>query len=590
MSKQYTVRNHKRREHIFNHVENISQFCQSLEQWSDRTLYVWKEKGETKELTYGEFTAMVYRFADGFIRTAKAYGIIGEDEVCLNENVRVGIIGETTPYWVATYLGLLLAGGVAIPMDKELDPAVTGEFLASVDACCLCHSVTFNETFATLPERCLPVKFTVAFDRAADAPDTCLAFGSLLALGEEAGVDFDTIRATLLELPIDETRLAEMLFTSGTTGSSKCVMLSQKNIYSAVTSADATVPFSEEDTIVSVLPIHHTYELCCMMAAINLGVKVCINDSLRHVLNSFKEYKPTGLVLVPLFVNTIYKRILSEAKKAGKDKALAGGLKIADVLNRVGIDLSDKLFKDVREAFGGRVNKIVCGGAALDPSLIPVFEALGISIYEGYGITECAPLVAVSPYYRRKPGSIGPSVPCCEVRISGSNLTDDGHITGEIQVKGDNVMLGYYNNPEANAAAFTEDGWFRTGDVGYMEKDGYISITGRMKSVIILDNGKNVFPEELEEYLSKIELIAESVVVSREEDDGSSKLTAVIFPNTAVFEEKFAGVETDIYKEIQKEIANLNKRLPSFKQIHKLEFRKTEFEKTSSKKIKRYLV
>jgi long-chain acyl-CoA synthetase len=169
-------------------------------------------------------------------------------------------------------------------------------------------------------------------------------------------------------------------------------------------------------------------------------------------------------------------------------------------------------------------------------------------------------------------------------------VDEDGRVIGEVQVKGDNVMLGYYNNDEATAAVFTEDGWFRTGDVGFVDKNGYITITGRMKSVIVLDNGKNVFPEEIEEYLGKIELITESVVVGRETEDGSIKLTAVIFPNTALFEEKFAGQETDIYKEIQKEITALNKKLPSFKQIHKLEFRKTEFEKTSSKKIKRFLV
>ena len=588
MSKQYTVRSHKKREHIYNHVENISQFCQSLESWGDKTIYVWKEKGETKSLTFTEFTAMVYRFADGLLR------IYGRKDpalgVCLNENIRIGILGETSPYWVASYMAVLLAGGVAIPMDKELDPAVTGEFLASVDATCLIHSGSFNTTFRDLPDGHSSVQFTVSFDRAEDMPETCLAFGDVLAMGDAAGADFDAIRQALLDLPIDNTRLAEMLFTSGTTGSSKCVMLCQKNIYAAVTSADATVDFTEDDVIVSVLPIHHTYELCCMMAAINLGMKVCINDSLRHVLNSFKEYKPTGLVLVPLFVNTMYKKILSEAKRSGKDKALSGGLKLAGVLNKMGIDVSEKLFGDVRAAFGGNLKKIICGGAAMDPSLIPIFESFGISLYEGYGITECSPLVAVTPYYRRKCGSIGPSVPCCEVRITGSVLTDDGHITGEIQVKGDNVMLGYYNNPDANAAAFTDDGWFRTGDVGYMDKDGYITITGRMKSVIVLDNGKNVFPEEIEEYLEKIELITESVVVGREEEDGSTKLTAVIFPNQAYFEEKFAGQDTDIYKEIQKEITNLNKKLPSFKQIHKLEFRKTEFEKTSSKKIKRFLV
>jgi len=589
MSKQYKVRSHKRREHIFNHVENVSQFCQSLETWGDKTLYVWKEQGEKKTLTYTEFTAMIYRVADGLLRTCGSFDPALTDR--LNENVRIGILGETSPYWAASYLGILLAGGVAIPMDKELDPAVTGEFLDSVDAMALIHSGTFNDTFRDLPASHASVKFTVSFAPADDAPETCRSFASLLAAGEEAGADFEVIRQYLLDLPIDAERLAEMLFTSGTTGSSKCVMLSQKNIYAAVTSADASVDFTNDDVIVSVLPIHHTYELCCMMAAINLGITVCINDSLRHVLSSFKEYKPTGLVLVPLFVNTMFKKIQSEAKRSGKEKALSGGLKIAGVLNRAGIDVSEKLFGDVRAAFGGNLKKIICGGAALDPALIPVFESMGISLYEGYGITECAPLVAVTPYHARKCGSIGPSVPCCEVRISGTELSEDGHIIGEVQVRGDNVMLGYYNNPEANADAFTEDGWFRTGDIGFVDKAGYITITGRMKSVIVLDNGKNVFPEEIEEYLSKIELINESVVVGREEADGSTKLTAVIFPNTALFEEKFANAEgTDIYKEIQKEITALNKKLPSFKQIHKLEFRKTEFEKTSSRKIKRFLV
>jgi len=590
MSKTQSVRSHKKREHIYNHIENISQFCQSLETYGDKVLYAWKEHGEIREMCYSQFTDMVYRFADGLIRTCSAKNPALADG--LNDSIRIGIVGETSPAWMISYLGILLAGGTAIPMDKELDPTVISEFLASVEAVGLVHSATFNETFRNLPDGHSSVRFTIAIDRDADAPATCLALDKIMALGAEADAAAETIRQTLLDRPIDNTKMAEMLFTSGTTGSSKCVMLSQKNIFAAVSTADATVDFTADDVIVSVLPIHHTYELCCMMAGMNLGLKVCINDSLRHVLNNFKEFKPTGLVLVPLFVNTMYKRILSEAKRSGKDKALAGGLKIAGLLNKLGIDVSEKLFGDVREAFGGNLKKIICGGAALDPAMIPVFESFGISIYEGYGITECSPLVAVTPYYRRKCGSIGPAVPCCEVRITGSNLTDDGHITGEIQVKGDNVMMGYYNNPDANAAAFSDDGWFRTGDVGYMDKDGYITITGRMKSVIVLDNGKNVFPEEIEEYLERIDLIAESVVVGREEEDGSTKLTAVIFPNTAVFEEKFGkdAPSSDIYKEIQKEITSLNKKLPSFKQIHKLEFRKTEFEKTSSKKIKRFLV
>ena len=248
--------------------------------------------------------------------------------------------------------------------------------------------------------------------------------------------------------------------------------------------------------------------------------------------------------------------------------------------------MSEHLFKDVRDAFGGHLEKIICGGAALDPQMIELFDSFGISIYEGYGITECSPLVAVTPYYKRKCGSVGTTVPCCETRIEGVSTNEQGWITGEIQVKGDNVMLGYMNNEEANNAAFTDDGWFKTGDIGYKDDGGYIFITGRQKSVIVLDNGKNVFPEEIEEYLAKIDVICESVVVGRREDD-ETKLVAVIYPSY----QKYPDLsESEIRTEIQKEITALNKKLPSFKQIHKLEFRKTEFEKTTTKKIKRHLV
>ncbi|MBQ4097093.1 MAG: AMP-binding protein, partial [Clostridia bacterium] len=239
-----------------------------------------------------------------------------------------------------------------------------------------------------------------------------------------------------------------------------------------------------------------------------------------------------------------------------------------------------------RAAFGGRLHKIICGGAAMNPELIPIFESFGISIYEGYGITECAPLVAVTPYYKRKCGSVGPAVPCCEVRIEGLETNEDGYVTGEIQVKGDNVMLGYMD-PEANAAAFTDDGWFKTGDIGHMDNDGYIYITGRLKSVIVLENGKNVFPEEIEEYLDSIDEIEESVVIGREAEDGTVKLVAVVYPASESFPEKS---EEELRATIQKAVAELNKKNPSFKQIHKLEFRKTPFEKTTTKKIKRHLV
>lgn len=292
-------------------------------------------------------------------------------------------------------------------------------------------------------------------------------------------------------------------------------MLSEKNAVAAVNSACEAVDFSADDTIVSVLPIHHTYELCCHIAAINYGVTVCINDSLKNVLRNFAFFKPTGIILVPLFVNTMYKKIWDTAKKSGKDKKLAAAITASKTMRKVGIDMREKLFKEVREAFGGRLNKIICGGAALNPDYVEKFEEFGINIYEGYGITECSPLISVTPYYAPKRGSVGPCVQSCTAKIDGTAKNDKGFIEGEICVKGENVMLGYYKNEKATEEAFDEEGYYRTGDIGYMDGDGYIYITGRKKSVIVLNNGKNVFPEEIEEYLGNIDSIAESVVVGR---------------------------------------------------------------------------
>jgi long-chain acyl-CoA synthetase len=326
-----------------------------------------------------------------------------------------------------------------------------------------------------------------------------------------------------------------------------------------------------------------------MLAELDYGIHICINDSLTHVLRNFKIFKPTGLILVPLYVYTFYKRIWSEAKKTGRDNKLKLGIGLARTMNAVGIDKRRQIFAEVRESFGGRLEKIVCGGAALNPRMIEFFENLGISIYEGFGITECSPLVFVTPYYARKYGSVGPAVPCCQARIDGEDINEKGYPEGEIQVKGDNVMIGYYKNPEETEKVFTEDGWFCTGDVGYMDDDGYIFITGRKKYVIIADNGKNVFPEEIEEYLATLDTVAESVVIERKsEEDGSVVLTAVIYPQLDKFEDPkdHEAVEAAVWSQVKK----LNRKLVSYKQISAIEFRYEPFEKTTSKKIKRHTV
>ncbi len=563
MGKRY-LKNNKLTERIFSEVHGIREFLDVISTHGERTAYMWCEHKEDKTITYNELCDWVKNTAAGIT----SMGLAGKT---------IGIIGDTSPYWITTYLAVLASGGIAVPLDRELAASELNGFLNTVDASALFFSSSLKEKYEELaslsPERTYVVM--------GDAIEGCTGFFDVMEKGKEnADYEYPEQR--------DVESVCEYLFTSGTTGTSKCVMLCEKNIFSVVNAACSTVDFSTDDVLVSVLPIHHTYELAIILCELDYGMKIGINDSLRNVIPNFKKYQPTGLVLVPLFVNTVYKRIWSEAKRTGQEKKLRAATAVSDKFLRIGVDVRRKLFSKVLDSFGGKLNKIVCGGAALNPDMVYGFESLGISIYEGYGITECSPLVAVTPYNKRKIGSVGPAVPCCSIRIDGETIDENGFVTGEIQVKGDKVMLGYYKNDEANAEAFTEDGWFRTGDVGHLDEDGYLFITGRCKSVIVLENGKNVFPEEIEEYLENVPGIAECVVVGRKDTDGESViLTAVIYPDLAYYEGKNVS---DMKKELAAEINALNKKLPSFKHIRKVDLVDREFEKTTSRKIRRHLV
>ncbi len=566
MKKAYKVPNHRKSERNFKNVSTIGELIENYENHGDRVALAWKNGEQIEEMNFGDFGRQIKAFYRGL-------------KVRLGEGSRrIAVIGETSVLWVTAYCAIIASGNTVVPMDKELAPEEITKFFEASGVSAVVYSSTFNKVMEEICAGHPTIEYLIPMD-AGVTGNNVITCSEIIAsgIGAESIIPF--------EPDGDIERCSEILFTSGTTGTSKVVQLCQRNICTAINAAGNTVEFFPDDVLVSVLPLHHTYELMCFLTALNYGCKLCINDSLRHVLKNFKDFQPTALVLVPLFISTMYRKIMSEAKKSGKDKILLPAVRAARYLKLCGIDMSEKLFSDVREAFGGRLVKIISGGAELPTDMIAIFEAFGISIFEGYGITECSPLVSVTPYYKRKLGSVGPHVPGCEVRIDSIEKGESGYVTGEIQVKGDNVMLGYAD-PAANEDAFTEDGWYRTGDIGYMDKDGYIYITGRMKSVIVLENGKNVFPEEIEEYLSKIDLIAESVVVGRQEGD-SVRLCAVIFPN---YDKDPSLTESELRSAIQKEITQLNKRLPSFKQIHKLEFRKVEFEKTTSKKIKRHLV
>ena len=282
-------------------------------------------------------------------------------------------------------------------------------------------------------------------------------------------------------------------------------------------------------------------------------------------------------------METLYKRIWDNIEKKGMTKKVKTAMKVSNFLRHFGIDLRKKFFGEILSVFGGELKSIVCGGAPLEQRLIDDFDSFGIPILNGYGITECAPLVAVNRIDNRRAGTVGTAVERCEVKV----ILDEGQDTGEILVKGGNVMLGYFEDPDATAAVFTEDGWFKTGDVGFVDKDGFVHITGRKKNIIILSNGKNIYPEEIEQYLSPITIIKECVVVGRKNAVGEIVITALIYPD----EEKTEGMTADeIYTTLKDAVNEINKGLPVFKQIHEVEVRDTEFEKTTTKKIKRYKV
>lgn len=568
----------KKTPRVYTHANTFRQITlANMQKRPENTAYRYQNKAkEIIDVTFADF----HYTTEKLIAALKKRGLAGK---------RIAIIGETCPEWIETFFAVISSGSVAIPFDKELLFTEIKGFMDISKADAIFFSPKYAKNYTALKEsgaldnvECIIPANLSEMEGIED--ERIVPFYDLVA-----SADAETIMPSDIMRAKPRGEMCVMLFTSGTTGSSKCVMLSERNIMACANAACESTDFYDHDVLLSVLPLHHTYELAINVAIMMYGATVCINDNLKNVLKNLKLFKPTGLVLVPLFLTTFNKKIWDEVKKKGMEKKLKLGMTASNALRMVGVDMRDKLFSEILAAFGGNLKKIICGGAAMEASLMKTFDTLGVTVCEGYGITECSPLIAVNPYYKRKVGSVGPAVPCCEVRIDGESTDEKGRVVGEIIVKGENVMIGYYDNEEANHDVFTDDGWFRTGDLGYMDSEGYIYITGRKKSVIVLNNGKNVFPEEIEEYLSKIEVIKECVVVGRDKGDGSEiMLTAVVFPDFDAYPD---GEPIDnIADDIKKQILDMNRQLPSFKQIRNIDIRKTEFEKTTTRKIKRFLV
>lgn len=544
---------------------------ESARMFGDKPRYIYKKKRREVIFTYNDFLAEMNMAGTAFYKLG-----IGA--------ATIAVIGDTHPSYVTAYYATVNGNGVIVPLDKELkDDEIVG-FLNKSRASAVVYTECYNNRMALLADRLPEVKYFIPIDAQTEKTecDRLLSWAKLLEIGKAA---LDENDRTYLDLELDMDKTCALLFTSGTTGTSKGVMLTQRNLTAATNSSCKSMYHINSDSrIISVLPIHHTYEMTCgHLAAANLGVTTFINDSIKYVIKNIESFKPTLILFVPLFVETLHKKIWDTIEAKGMTKKVRMAMKLSGALRKVGIDLRKKLFSDIHKTFGGCLGSIVCGGAPLSQSLIDDFDAFGIPILNGYGITECSPLVAVNRLGYERAGSIGTPVTDCEVKV----VLDEGQDTGEILVKGENIMKGYFENPEATAEVFTDDGWFRTGDVGYMDRDGYVYITGRKKNVIILSNGKNIYPEEIEEYMYGIPEIKECVVVGRKNAGGETVITALVFAD----EDRTQGMtKEEIHGRIKEQINEVNKGLPLFKQVHELELRDTEFEKTTTKKIKRFKV
>lgn len=499
----------------------------------------------------------------------------------------IAILGENSYGWCCSFFAVMAIGSVTVPVDKELPIEDIDGIITTTGTKVLIYGKSseakVKEMLRNGGLKTVEMIISVASSNSIEASelrdrtlrtleDVQTEGAGLYAAGDNSYYDYK----------IDVNKLASIVFTSGTTGKGKGVMLSQANI-----GLDMTLGMYNFDITrktLHVLPPHHTFgSTVNYVGHLSQGCEVYISSGIKHVSDEIKEQQPTHLILVPAFLEVMNRKIWATARKDGKEGLLKAMIKVSNFLRKFGVDVRRKLFASVLSAFGGKLELIICGGAKLDEEIIRNFDALGITILNGYGITECAPLISANRNKYQKPGSVGTPILACRVKID--NPDENGE--GEICVKGPNVMLGYYNNPEATAEVFDKDGFFHTGDYGKLDEEGWIYITGRKKNLIILSNGKNVYPEEIEADLQKVEGVSEVVVYAGESRVQKDKITIVaeIFPDADLL--AHMGVN-NAQEYFENQVKALNAKMPPYKAVKCVKLRDTEFQKNTSRKITRF--
>ena len=503
----------------------------------------------------------------------------------VKKGARIAIFAETRYEWYTTYLATTNGTGCIVPLDKELPVDDVLNMLTRAEVEIVVFSKSKLDIINKVYGKVDTIKYWICTEDLGD--ERFLFYGDCLKKGEELLASGDK---TFTEATIDPDEMTILLFTSGTTAKSKAVMLCQRNICKNLMSMFSMLYIDRNDVWLSVLPLHHTYECTCgFLGQVYRGTTVGICEGLRYIAQNIQEVRPTAILMVPVMLELFYKKIMkgvnADPKKA---KKLKTGIKLANTFH-FSTKMRRKLFKQIHDVFGGRMRLIILGGAPVNPEILQFFQDIGFLCVQGYGLTECAPILALNRDVAFKNHAAGLPLPGCDVQI----LDPDEDGIGEFISKGDNNFIGYYNDPENTALALDKDGYYHTGDLGYIDEDGFCIITGRKKNVIIAKNGKNVFPEEIEYLLSLSPYVAESVVSGVEDkvkDD--IVVTATIFPDLEEIKAKL-GTEEDPSEEqimdiLKTVVADTNEKLESYKKIKNTVLRMTEFEKNTSKKIKRY--
>ena len=556
----------------FNNIREIMQY--SLERYPENIAFKLKEKKDNKtveyiDITYEKFFELVNEFGTGLYNLGL-------------KNKRIAIISKNRYEWVLSYLSILFGGMVAVPLDKDLTEVEIENSLIKSKSECIIYDKKYEEIIEKIQTNNLTnVKTLICMDALDKTNENKTTVFDVKEKGKELLNEGNT---EFLKAKINEKELAVLVFTSGTTSNSKAVMLSQYNIAKNICDMQKVEPFQSTDVNLALLPYHHTFGSTGQLIMLCNGITTAYCDGLRYIGQNLKEYGVTFFVGVPKLIEAMYGKVQEEIKKQGKEKIIKVAKVFTNLLLKFKIDIRRKVYKKIIDNLGG-LRFVINGASALNKDVEKGFNDLGIFIVQGYGLTECSPVVAAENYKYRRYGSIGMPMPSVDLEIVNKN--EDG--IGEIRVKCPNLMMGYLDNEEATNEVI-RDGWFYTGDLGYIDKDGFVFISGRKKDMIVLKNGKKIFPEEMEDLINRIDLVEESFVFGMPKSDGDYLLSVKIKYDEKEVKSKFpAGISIEELKNILwNKVKEVNKYVPKYKHVKNMLITTEDFIKTSTNKIKRF--